>query len=165
VSNVQVTQLANAGAFARPANEHDLERATQIFRNMAIPGLVELFDESLVAAEYFLQPAFPGIRFDCTPHNVSREARPGQPARLHKLENDLVDLWGANLHADVMRLNEFDLKLYQRAQSEIRRRLFLIPGLDDKLVNFQARCARRAARPAVSHAATGATAPLQVQTL
>jgi hypothetical protein len=165
VSNVQVTQLANAGAFTRPANENDLECATQVFRNMAIPGLVDLFDESLVAAEYFVRPAFPGIRFDHTPHNVSREAGLARPARFHKLEDDLVELWGANLYADVTRLNEFDLKLYQSAQSEIRRRLFLIPGLDDKLVNFQARCARLAARPAVTHAATGVTRPLQVQTL
>ena len=54
VSNVQVTQLANAGVFARPANEHDLERAARIFCDMAVPGIVEMFDESLLAAEYFL---------------------------------------------------------------------------------------------------------------
>jgi hypothetical protein len=52
VSDVQVTQLARAGAFTRPANERDLEKAVAIVRQMAVPGLVEAFDESLVAAEY-----------------------------------------------------------------------------------------------------------------
>ncbi len=53
VSDVQVTQLACAGAFVRPANLEDLGRASAILSDMAIPGLVEVFDESLVAAEYY----------------------------------------------------------------------------------------------------------------
>jgi hypothetical protein len=54
VSDVQVTQLARAGAFTRPANERDLEQAAAIVRQMAVPGLVEAFDDSLVGAEYYL---------------------------------------------------------------------------------------------------------------
>ena len=67
VSDVQVTQLANAGAFARPACERDLERATEVFCDMAVPGVVELYDESLVAAEYFLKPAFQALRLGHAP--------------------------------------------------------------------------------------------------
>ncbi len=67
VSDVQVTQLANGGAFIRPANERDLERAAQILCDMAVPGLVDMFSESLVAAEYFLNPSFPGIRLRSYP--------------------------------------------------------------------------------------------------
>src|SRR5262249_50690047 len=54
VSNVQVTMLALGGAFTRPADMSDVEAATDIVGKMAIPGLVNRFDESLVAAEYFL---------------------------------------------------------------------------------------------------------------
>jgi hypothetical protein len=137
-----VTQLANGGAFLRPANERDLDRATQVFCDMALPGLVDMFNESLVAAEYFLRPSFPGIRLDHAPLNVSQPSE--TLPRTHKLEDRLVALWGSDLYADLARLNRFDLELYHRAQSEVRRRLFLVPGLDDRLVNFQARCARLA---------------------
>jgi hypothetical protein len=160
VSDVQVTQLASGGAFVRPANERDLDRATQVFCDMALPGLVDMFNESLVAAEYFLRPSFPGIRLDHAPLNVSR---PETLPRLHKLEDRLVALWGSDLYADLVRLNQFDLELYHRAQSEVRRRLFLVPGLDDRLVNFQARCARLAVCSA--EAPESAPRPLQVQAL
>jgi hypothetical protein len=161
VSDVQVTQLASGGAFLRPANERDLDRATQVFCDMALPGLVDMFNESLVAAEYFLRPSFPGIRLDHSPRNVSR---PETLPRMHKLEDRLVVLWGPDLYADLVRLNQFDLELYRRAQSEVRRRLFLVPGLDDRLVNFQARCARLAERSADA-LPEPAPRSLQVQTL
>src|SRR5579864_6219024 len=64
ISDVQVHRLTNGGAFTRPASEMDLERATRVVLDMAIPGAVDMFDESLVAAEYFLNPAFPGIRLE-----------------------------------------------------------------------------------------------------
>jgi hypothetical protein len=160
VSDVQVTQLANAGAFFRPANERDLDRATQVISDMALPGLVDMFSESMVAAEYFLQPAFPGLRLDHTPLNVSRPSETHH--RNHKLEDRLVELWGPDLYADLARLNQFDLELYHRAQSEVRRRLFLVPGLDDKLVNFQARCDRLASLFAAN---LTAAPPLQLQAL
>ena len=72
VSNVQVTMLALGGAFTRPVDTDDVEVAADVVGKMAIPGLVEKFDESLVAAEYFLKPAFPRLRLDYLPKNVSR---------------------------------------------------------------------------------------------
>ena len=71
VSDVQVNFLANSGIFARPANESDLERATDALRAMAIPGVLDMFDESLVSAEYYLKPAFPTLRLDYVPRNVT----------------------------------------------------------------------------------------------
>ena len=146
VSDVQVHQLANGGAFLRPANQRDLDRACQIFCDMAVPGLVDMFRESLVAAEYFLAPAFPGIRLQQIPQNVSNKSRRRQTNGAQTLEDELNDLWGADLYADIARLNQFDLELYQRAQSEIRRRLFLVPGLDERLADFDSRCAALASR-------------------
>jgi len=142
MSDVQVNLLANGGAFVRPANERDLDRATEIFCDMALPGLVDMFSESLVVAEYFLRPAFPGIRLEHSPQNVSRKPKRRQVAASQQmLEAELVDLWGVDLYADVSRLNQFDLELYRRAQSEIRRRLFLVPDLDERLTDFASRCA------------------------
>jgi hypothetical protein len=142
VNDVQVTQLANAGAFARPAREQDLERAIQVFCDMAVPGVVELFDESLVGAEYFLKPAFPGLRLHHRPENVSEPAPHRRQHNRRCTEETLVDLWGTRLYSDLLRLNQLDLELFRRAKIEILHRLFLVPNMNERLVEFKARSAR-----------------------
>lgn len=140
VSNVQVTHLANRGAFTRPANESDLARAVQTVRDMALPGVVEMFRESMVAAEYFLRPAFPGIRLDSTPANVSRRVKPGAAER----ERRLIQLWGSGLYEELTRVNELDIRLFDRAGDEIRRRLSLVPALAARMAEFGDRCRKTA---------------------
>src|SRR5579864_8876467 len=110
VSDVQVTQLACAGAFTRPAHPEDLERASLILSDMAIPGLVEMFDESLVAAEYFLRPAFPGVNLECVAKNVSRRGGPLVSASGRDRQERLMDAWGEDLYEDLLRLNQLDLE-------------------------------------------------------
>jgi hypothetical protein len=140
VSEVQVTQLANAGAFTRPADERDLERATAVIREMAVPGLVEMFDESLVAAEYFLRPAFSALRLEYTPQNVSQAAPPAPAESREYWEG----LWGKELYERLLRMNEMDMELVRRAKREIKRRLDLVPRAADKLADLRSRCARLA---------------------
>ncbi|MGD0047122.1 MAG: hypothetical protein ABSE42_08885 [Bryobacteraceae bacterium] len=137
VSEVQVTLLANAGAFTRPPDEWDLERATAVLREMAFPGLVEMFDESLVVAEYFLRPAFPTLRLEYIPQNVSPAARRAPVESREYWE----ELWGKELYERLLRVNEMDTELVRRAKREIQRRLERIPRVADKLADLQARCA------------------------
>jgi hypothetical protein len=142
VNDVQVTQLANSGAFARPANRSDLERAVEVFCDMAVPGVVELFAESLVAAEYFLRPAFPNLNLHCIPENVSRPVRHNEPAGGDDAEEMLIDLWGKDVYSDLLRLNQLDLELFRRARIENRSRLSLVPDPEARLADFRARCER-----------------------
>ena len=144
ISDMQVTQLANAGAFTRPANIRDLDRATEIMQDMALPGLVEMYAESMVAAEYFLNPAFPGIRLDCEPKNVSRQIELRSDAR----EQRLKARWGSEVYNDLARANEFDLELYARTSAEIRRRLLLVPSAAVRVEEFRRRSAAATAHPA-----------------
>jgi hypothetical protein len=141
VSEVQVTQLANRGAFVRPANERDLERATWIVCDVSLLGLVEMFNESLVAAEYFLKAAFPNISLDEAPQNVSRPGNSRGSAQ--NREERLIDLWGADVYDDLMKLNRLDLELFRRVESEVRRRFLLVPGFEGKLEEFNERCTAR----------------------
>lgn len=134
ISNVQVMQIACAGAFTRPAHCFDLDRAAEIFIDAAMPGVVEMFDESLAAAEYFLKPAFPRLSLEYVAQNVTRIATPRQER--------LARLWGADLYEDLARLNQLDLELFRRAEQEIRRRIALIPSAEQRLVEFRARCTR-----------------------
>jgi hypothetical protein len=142
VSDVQVTQLACAGAFTRPAHAEDLERASAVLSDMAIPGLVEMFDESLVAAEYFLRPAFPGVRLECVAKNVSRPGGTAVSSNARARQERLVDAWGGDLYEDLLRLNQLDLELFRRAQKEIGRRIALVPESERRLAEFRERCSR-----------------------
>lgn len=135
-SNAQVTYLANRGAFTRPANEADLERAVATIRDMALPGVVEMFQESMVAAEYFMRPAFPSIRLGSAPVNVTRPVLSGSEER----ERRLIQVWGNNLYQELEHINELDIQLVRRAEDEIRRRLTLIPAVPARLSEFGARC-------------------------
>jgi hypothetical protein len=137
VSNVQVTHLANRGAFTRPANEADLDRAIQTVRNMAVPGVVEMFQESMVAAEYFMRPAFPQIRLGSSgPTNVSRTVLPGADARRRRV----IQRWGADLYEEMARVNHLDIQLYDLACDEIRRRLNLIPAIPTRMAELGDGC-------------------------
>lgn len=138
VCNAQVTLLANRGVFTRPVDETDFQRCAGMVREMAIPGLVERFDESLVAAEYFLKPAFPKLRLEYVPQNVSRPLGGTLEERLERLRSS----WGANLYETLSRLNEFDLELFRCADREITRRFSLVPEAARRIEDFRARCRR-----------------------
>ncbi len=136
VCDVQVTQLARGGAFTRPANRTDCERALRLFADMAIPGVVEMFDQSLVAAEYFLRAAFPALRLEYTAQNVS----PGDTESGPDGQQRLIKLWGSALYSQVARMNQFDLALFDDAKEEIARRFNLIPDTARRMSDFETRC-------------------------
>lgn len=136
VGNPQTLLLANSGAFTRPMDETDLSQAKEVLRRMALPGLVEMFDESLVAAEHFLGPAFPGLRLHYVAQNVTRPS-------FHNFEHRLEELrviWGADVYQELVRLNLLDLELYAYAEKEIERRLSLVPDSNRRLTEFRVRC-------------------------
>ncbi len=135
VSNVQVLQLARSGKFTRPAGEEDLNRAVQAVRGMSIPGVVDLFDASLVAAEYFLRPAFPQIRLHYTRQNVT-EARPETTHR----EKRYRDRWGSAVYEDLFALNQFDMQLHAAAVDEVHGRLAVVPQAQERIDDFRSRC-------------------------
>lgn len=137
VSNVQTLYFSMGGAFTRPAGSWDLEKAVSTVRQMAFPGVVEQFDESLVAAEYFLRPAFPELRLEYVAQNVSPARGAGQPV---SGRSQPIEVWGSELHDQLIRLNEYDLKLFQLTSDEIERRTSLIPAFAGRVKEFRERC-------------------------
>src|SRR5262249_51456961 len=111
LNDVQVNFLANAGAYTRPPNSGDLAAALKISREMSVIGVVELLDESLVTAEYFLRPAFPTNRLEYAPQNVS----PGAGLQFREEAGDAVYL-------QLQRMNRLDAQLVSWASGEVRRR-------------------------------------------
>jgi hypothetical protein len=135
ISNVQVLQLARAGRFTRPAGGQDLARAIEIVREMSLPGVVEMFDESLICMGYFLQPAFPGIRLEYVVKNASQFNTGGLESEAERFRV----LWGERLYSKLTRLNQFDIELYQAARDEIQRRFEIVPDANQRLLELRSR--------------------------
>jgi hypothetical protein len=136
VSNVQVLQLARSGRFTRPAGEEDLSHAIQVMRKMSIPGVVDLFDASLVAAEYFLKPAFPRINLHYTRQNVTA----GRAEAAHR-EKRYREWWGSAVYDDLFTLNQFDLQLHAATIDEVYGRMTVVPQAQERMDDFRSRCA------------------------
>jgi len=132
-NDAQVNRLAKAGAYTRPPNESDLEKASAIVREASVPGVVDLFDESCVAAEYALAPAFPGIQLHYVKRNVSPESEPKTA--------DLRTALGKHLFSQLQEMNRLDRELVDRARAEVRHRYHLVPDHEERLRDFRDRCA------------------------
>ena len=132
VNDVQVNVLANRAAYTRPPDSADLSAALKIAREMSAIVVVNLFDESLMAAEYFLHPAFPEIRLEYVSQNVG-------PAR--GTEERFREEVGDRVYQQLRKMNQLDSELVLGASSEVRRRFELVPGAPGRLLDLRRRCA------------------------
>lgn len=132
-NDAQVNRLANAGAYTRPPNQNDLEKAAGFMRQASVPGVVDVFDESCVAAEYALAPAFPGIQFHYVKRNVSPEP--------DKNGTDPRSALGKHLFHQLQEMNRLDGELVDQARAEVLRRYHLVPDREERLRDFRDRCA------------------------
>jgi hypothetical protein len=115
VSNVQVNLLAN-GIVNDPPAEVDLIRATQVMLKTSFLGVVDCFHESLVAGRYFLRQVFPNLALAQQPANVSGASR-----------ETFRKACGAEVYAELVRLNALDVELVNRARAEVHRRFSMVP--------------------------------------
>lgn len=139
VSDVQLHFLANGAMFSRPAHARDLQQAIERLEDMSVPGVVERFDESLVAGEYFVRPSMPQLDFAHVAQNMS------SPEPQRALSSDALlarcrDAWGADTFDTVMLLNAWDLRLHAAANEEVSKRLAAIPRHAARLAAFRKRC-------------------------
>jgi len=132
VNDVQVNILANQAAYTRPPGPADLAAALAIAGAMSVISVVDLFDESLVAAEYFLQPAFPSIQLAYVSQNVNPATGAGYQFR---------EEVGDPIYRQLQRLNQLDGELVSHARSEVRRRFELVPDAQERLAALRQRCA------------------------
>jgi hypothetical protein len=133
VNDAQVNLLANAGEYTRPPDAGDLAIALTIVRQMSVAGVADLFDESLVAAEYFLKPAFPNLRCEYMKQNVAPGDRTIRRAQL-------CEEVGAPVWAQLRTMNQLDEQLVGHARAEVERRSKLLPNAPERLMDFKRRC-------------------------
>ncbi len=110
IRNVQVNLIAAEGDSDEPTTA-DLEVATDRMMEAAMPGVVDMFEESLDAGAHRLRTIFPGIRFAQEPVNVSQQ-RSGCVREVCE-----PSVWN-----ELVRMNELDFELVRRVRAEVKRR-------------------------------------------
>lgn len=131
VNNVQVNLVAN-GEWDHPPEKDDLERATRRILTASFPGVVDSFQESLVAAEHALKPVFPTLNCAQPPANAS----PGRRAPAKQICSPAV-------YARLLELNQLDYELLDRTRAEIMRRFETAPDRQSRLRKLERAIVKR----------------------
>jgi len=131
IHDVQVNLLAN-GEWDRPPGEDDLERAARRIAAASFPGVVDCFEEGLVAAEHALKPVFPTLNCAQPPANVSMGRR--APAK---------EVCSPAVYQRLLELNALDYQLLDRARAEVMRRFERVPDRENRLRKLARASAKR----------------------
>jgi hypothetical protein len=116
INDVQVNLLAN-GNNDDPPGEADLHLALERMRAIAVLGVVDCFNQSLIAGQYFLRPILPALAIGQQAANVSG-AKGMQ----------FAEACDPEVYAELLRLNALDLRLLELARAEVQRRFALVPN-------------------------------------
>ncbi len=133
INDSQVNFLSNGGTYTRPPGENDLEAATAVLQNASAPGVVDCFNQSCIAAQYFLRPVFPSIDCRYVPHNTSAEYNTTLEERIQRVRANC----GEKLYKQLLAWNLLDMQLVSRTRAEVTRRFKLVPDHDQRLEQLQ----------------------------
>ena len=129
VNDVQVNLLANGLVHDQPRGIEDLAVATSRMLETSFLGVVDQFDESLVAGQYGLRALFPALNCVHAPVNVSAAAGSTLAERTEQFRGACDDA----VYAELLRLNAMDFELLRRARTEVHRRFDLVPDRQERL--------------------------------
>lgn len=136
IRNLQTIFLAGDGPHPKDMRKR-FAMALENLNSSSLVGVVDRYDESMVIFEEYLKEIFPKIDLSYIRRNVtdddissSLEAKIGK--LLRQLDEPLREL--------VKQKNEFDLKLYSKANSLLEEKIGKIDNFKNKLENFQERC-------------------------
>lgn len=117
VDNPQVNLLAN-GAADRETAPEDLAPAIQRMVQTSFLGVVDCFDQSILAGESRLRIVFPALDCAGQPANVSR----GLGGTVASRRAQFREACGRSVYAELVRQNALDYRLLRAARAEVRRR-------------------------------------------
>jgi|SRR5579863_621668 len=110
INDAQVNLLAN-GIANDPPTDEDFRRAVSKMLRTSFLGMVDRFNESLIAGQHFLQPVFPTLDCSAEMENVSS-----------KRAATLSEACEPEVYAELLRLNTYDSRLVELARAEVERR-------------------------------------------
>jgi len=142
IRNAQTIFFAGMG----PSPGRIEEKFVQAMKNLGqapLVGLVDRYDESMVVFEEYLRRFYPDIDLSYIRRNVTDK-------NFHLSLEDKVDTLLSKLDDEtrksVLENNTFDMRLYEEAKSILDRRIERIEDFENKLRDFQTRCALKLAK-------------------
>lgn len=129
VNDVQVNLLANGVVNDQPQGAEDLDRAAARMLETSFLGVVDCFEESIIAGQHALRIVFPNLNGAQAPVNVSGGLGGNLEARIARFREAL----GERVYSELARLNQMDVELVRRARAEVRRRFERVPDHARKL--------------------------------
>jgi hypothetical protein len=129
VNDVQVNMLSNGLVNDQPKGLEDLERATRRMLATSFLGVVDIFNQSLIAGQHSLRTIFPNLDCGQAPVNVSGGMGNSVASRIEKFRAAC----DATTWSELVRMNQMDQELLNRARAEIDRRFAQVPDADKKL--------------------------------
>lgn len=133
--NPQVT-LFGGDRYGVPPTHKNLDYALNRMMLTTGLGLVERYTETMVVAEYFLQPLFPSLQLHGKSQNVSkRNGMEAYDGTIESLEQEL----GSEVYKELCRINELDILLWSAVGEELNRRKSYVPNFDQRLASFKSR--------------------------
>jgi hypothetical protein len=134
VDNPQVNLLAN-GEADRETVPEDLAPAMKRMRQTSFLGVVDCFDQSMIAGRSRLRIVFPALDCSYRPANVSRGLGGTRASRRAQFR----EACGKAVYAEIVRRNALDCRLVRAARAEIRRRLAAVPDGERQLAALKER--------------------------
>lgn len=119
--DVQVGFLAGGTDPPHTLGKSHIERASRTVLQTSFLGVVDRFDQSLIAGEFFLRPVFPGLHCTASRLNTTN----GLDGTLAERKRQLRDACGDRLYAELESRNALDLELVNYARAEVERRFRL----------------------------------------
>ncbi|MCZ6830437.1 MAG: hypothetical protein O7F73_12790, partial [Gammaproteobacteria bacterium] len=123
----------------REVNFRTLKEAIDNLWGIRCVGVVDRYDESMVAFEHALHEYFPELDLAYIKQNVSGRGRVSRDFNGRVL-SALRQL--GKLQAQVLANNSFDMALYRFANQKLDEAIWEIPGFEEKLAEFRQRCQR-----------------------
>jgi len=138
MKNFQVLFLSD-----KPINtavdEKDFDIAMERIRSCLILGVLNRFDESLVLGEEVLQKYFDSIDLSYRKQNITENKVKEFDDSLDGIKNSLKPY----IFDDILKENQFDLKLYSEANKELDHRIENLDDYNEKMNNFVERCRKK----------------------
>jgi hypothetical protein len=134
VDNPQVNLLANGGADRETVPE-DLGPAMKRMIQTSFLGVVDCFDQSMIAGQSLLSAVFPSLECSYQPANVSR----GFGGTMASRRIQFQEACGRAVYAELLRQNALDCRLIRAARAEVRRRFATVPDGASQLTALKER--------------------------
>ena len=132
-----------SGRKGAPLSDAHIAKTADFLSSVALTGIVDRFDESMVYFEEFLRASFPLIDLSYVRQNVSNRGR--STSTVEARIEAVLDELGPEA-AELEGNNRADIELYCVANQALNEHIGKIANFDEKLENFRFRCSHLVAK-------------------